>query len=653
MDQDDRGDHGRSLLGWRAARCVSRSPRGCQVASSDAAIRTAGRSATATGRARSRPARPGRGAAGGLGPRRLGVHQPGAAGGEPAVQQPHLLGGRAAQRPGPGQHHLGAEPQRVDHRHRRAPRARATPAAASRPCRTTAISQPPVPSGRAPTTSGTRRQRGQPLARLQRDDEAGQPVATAGRGLEPLPPAQRGDRRLPAAGSGCVVAAGDQVAASRGDGRGVLRRASGARRTARRSGRSSCSAHGLPRRPRGPGCAACTAAAARRRARSRPRRRAACRDRNGPSAPSRGVVTTDSRGNASAVGATHHARCGAARAPVVARLVRRDQPQLAHRGLQRVRAHDGVDPLGLRHHVAHPPAALARGEVAAHPPAQVAARADVEHLVAGAAEQVHPGRGRHGVGERAACAAAPWWAGAGPTRGPARAAPRGSARRGCRPARAAGAAPRRWRARRPAPGGWGRWRCRRAAASAPSRTLGASSRASTARASRAVHSTGGRGHACPWRSQAALQEPGVERGVVRHQHRHRRRNSSTDGSTAGSRGAPVIIAVVMPVSATMFGGSPVPGSTSVASSPICSPPRTLTAPISVIASVRAEPPVVSRSSTTNVTSRSGVPSSSNDSCAGRCGEICTGRAPGSTDRRGRYVDPRQNRRAAGRSGRRG
>ena len=42
--------------------------------------------------------------------------------------------------------------------------------------------------------------------------------------------------------------------------------------------------------------------------------------------------------------------------------------------------------------------------------------------------------------------------------------------------------------------------------------------------------------------------------------------------------------VVIPVSATIAGGIPVPGSTSVASSPIHSPPRTLTAPISVIAS---------------------------------------------------------------------
>ena len=47
------------------------------------------------------PARPA-GAASGFGPRRVGVHQPGATGAQPAVQQPDLLGGRAAQRPRPG-----------------------------------------------------------------------------------------------------------------------------------------------------------------------------------------------------------------------------------------------------------------------------------------------------------------------------------------------------------------------------------------------------------------------------------------------------------------------------------------------------------------------------------------------------------------------
>ncbi len=66
----------------------------------------------------------------------------------------------------------------------------------------------------------------------------------------------------------------------------------------------------------------------------------------------------------------------------------------------------------------------------------------------------------------------------------------------------------------------------------------------------------------------------------------------------------------MPVSTVISGGMPRPGSTSVANSPSTSPPRTLTAPISVIASVSAPPPVVSRSTTTKVTSRSGSSSSS-------------------------------------------
>jgi hypothetical protein len=66
----------------------------------------------------------------------------------------------------------------------------------------------------------------------------------------------------------------------------------------------------------------------------------------------------------------------------------------------------------------------------------------------------------------------------------------------------------------------------------------------------------------------------------------------------------------MPVSTEMNGGMGTPGSTSVWNSPSTSPPRTLTAPISVISHACGEPPVVSRSTTTNVTSWSGVPSSS-------------------------------------------
>lgn len=86
-----------------------------------------------------------------------------------------------------------------------------------------------------------------------------------------------------------------------------------------------------------------------------------------------------------------------------------------------------------------------------------------------------------------------------------------------------------------------------------------------------------------------------------------RQNSRKAGSTASIFGASYTIAEVMPVSATICGGMARPGSTSVANSPRISPPRTFTAPISVIASCRspeARPPVVSRSTTTNVVSRS-------------------------------------------------
>ena len=85
-----------------------------------------------------------------------------------------------------------------------------------------------------------------------------------------------------------------------------------------------------------------------------------------------------------------------------------------------------------------------------------------------------------------------------------------------------------------------------------------------------------------------------------------RENSRNDGNTESILGASHTIAVVIPVSATICGGMLRPGSTSVASSPSTAPPRTLTAPISVIASWPspvARPPVVSRSTTTNVVSR--------------------------------------------------
>ena len=68
------------------------------------------------------------------------------------------------------------------------------------------------------------------------------------------------------------------------------------------------------------------------------------------------------------------------------------------------------------------------------------------------------------------------------------------------------------------------------------------------------------------------------------------------GSTSRSVGAPATMAFVMPVSTAISGGTCVRGLTNVWNSPTTSPPRTLTAPISVIRSVSA-PPVVSRSTT--------------------------------------------------------
>src|SRR3954449_1965117 len=64
----------------------------------------------------------------------------------------------------------------------------------------------------------------------------------------------------------------------------------------------------------------------------------------------------------------------------------------------------------------------------------------------------------------------------------------------------------------------------------------------------------------------------------------------------------------------MDGGMRAPGFTSVWKVPRHSPPRSFTAPISVMADDAGEPPVVSRSTTTKVTSRSGVPTSSTVDC---------------------------------------
>lgn len=88
-----------------------------------------------------------------------------------------------------------------------------------------------------------------------------------------------------------------------------------------------------------------------------------------------------------------------------------------------------------------------------------------------------------------------------------------------------------------------------------------------------------------------------------------RANSQNDGSASAAVGARATIASVMPVSALISGGMPVPGWTSVWNSPSTSPPRTRTAPISVM-DASGPDPVVSRSTTTKDVAASGWPRSS-------------------------------------------
>ena len=83
-------------------------------------------------------------------------------------------------------------------------------------------------------------------------------------------------------------------------------------------------------------------------------------------------------------------------------------------------------------------------------------------------------------------------------------------------------------------------------------------------------------------------------------HTASRANSRKAGSTDSIIGAGATIASLMPVSTVMNGGIGEPGLTSVANSPSSSPPRILTAPISVMPRPSGAPPVVSRSTTTNV-----------------------------------------------------
>ena len=140
--------------------------------------------------------------------------------------------------------------------------------------------------------------------------------------------------------------------------------------------------------------------------------------------------------------------------------------------------------------------------------------------------------------------------------------------------------------------------------------LGASSRVITRRASLAVSSTSKGGQPGP-AARAKWRRKPTSNGALWATSTVPAANSRKAGSADSMDGASLTIELVMPVRTAMNGGIAACGLTRVWNSPSTSPPRTLTAPISVIIEpAAADPPVVSRSTTQKVMSRSGRPSSS-------------------------------------------
>src|SRR5699024_796337 len=136
-----------------------------------------------------------------------------------------------------------------------------------------------------------------------------------------------------------------------------------------------------------------------------------------------------------------------------------------------------------------------------------------------------------------------------------------------------------------------------------------SSRRKTVRARARVSSTRGRGQVMPQAAACALRKPTSKRALCATSAASPTKSRNI-GSTVRIEGACATAASVMPVSAATKAGIGRSGSTKVRNSPSTSPPRTFTAPISVIASAAGSVPVVSRSTTTSVASASGVPRSS-------------------------------------------
>ena len=219
--------------------------------------------------------------------------------------------------------------------------------------------------------------------------------------------------------------------------------------------------------------------------------------------------------------------------------------------------------------------ALVGGEVRAHPLAQVGGLAHVEHLA--------PRRRRRGTrrAQRGRCVVSRSLAACG------WASMRGRASRSSRPStpKLAARSSRRWSrsvvASASSSARWvGRWSSRKRLASVPSRQLGTSSRTSR-RASAAVSTSEWASRGQPSRSSAAFRKPASKR-TLWPTSTVPAANSTNAGSTASTRGAGTTMAWVMPVSRVISGGMARPGFTSVWKVPSTSPPRTLTAPISVM-----------------------------------------------------------------------
>ena len=312
-----------------------------------------------------------------------------------------------------------------------------------------------------------------------------------------------------------------------------------------------------------------------------------------------GSFTTARRGHALVDVESHVAvLVGAGADPVVAGEEPGDEARLDHLGGEWVGQLDVPDLADLAQHRADAPPVVT-AEVAAHPLAQVGGLADVEHLVAMAAEHVHAGRaGQLGGGGELGGLRMPGELGEHDeivdTHDP--------------------------EPRRPLDQQVEQVGGRECVVEGAMRGLVVEPEAIGERAEPAVgdlvaeQSPGERGGVDHGRAvvepliagECGAHEREIERGVVGDEHRiaeevDEAAEHALDAGGGGDHG------VGQPGEHGDLRRDRPPGFTRVWNVPMHSPPRTLTTPISVIMSSLRLPPVVSRSSTQNVASCSGVP----------------------------------------------